>query len=130
MLKRVSSHDVSPLAQSGTRSPISDSEVSSMVGSETTSRAASTTLLPEIDDLHQQQTGDLAATDGVNDEGAGSVGGVSVDDRQPIAVLPPSPKPARKALGANSLDMIEEGEEPFLTVPVVRRPRSHTDPRE
>ena len=102
-----------------------------MAGSETSSRAASTSLLPEVEDAHQQQQAvNLADTDGAKDEEAGAGGGVGVDDRQPVAVLTQSPKQARKAIGANALDMIEEGDEPLLTVPVIRRPRSHTDPGE
>ena len=125
MLSRHGSHEVSPLAQSGSRSPMSDVDLSSVPGSETSSRATSTTRLHDVDDVQTQQqksVEDLAAT---SSEGVAEGGVASTEDRQPVAVLPQSPKQARKAL---ALDMIEEGEEPQVAAAMMRRPRSHTDP--
>ena len=120
-------HSISPLAQSGTRSPISDSEVSSMAGSERSSRAASASLLPEIDKFHHPPVSSSGSTD--DDKEVGGVGGGAGvgEDRQPVAVHPQSPKLPRKAL---HLDSIAEGDEPDMAVPSVRRPRSGTEPGE
>ena len=109
---------------------MSDAELSSLPGSGASSRVTSTTLLHEGDDSQTQQqlpqqqkpVEDLAVT---STEGVAEGGEASEDGRQPVAVLPSSPKQARKAQLA--LDMIEEGEEPDLAL-ITRRPRSHTDP--
>ena len=120
-------HSISPLAQSGTRSPISDSEVSSAAGSEPSSRAISASLLPEMDKVHHLQVNSLGSIDG-DKEGGGVVGGEGVGEhRQPVAIPPPSPKLTRKAL---QLDSIAEGDEPEMAVPVVRRQRSPPEPGE
>ena len=110
------SAEVSPLVQSGTRSPITDSEA----GSETSSRATSTTMLPVDENYQHQNEASNSISEDVNVE----------EDRQPVAILPQSPKPARKGHGQKGLDMIEEREEPSLTVPAMGRPRSLTDPGE
>ena len=115
------SAEVSPLAQSGTRSPVSDSELS-QAGSEASSRATSTTVLP-LDENYQHHSEGSSSTSIREDVDEG-------EDRQPVAILSQSPKLARKGLGQKGLDMIEEGEEPTLTVPTVGRPRSLTDPSE
>ena len=116
------SNEVSPLAQSGSRSPISDSEMS-QAGSEVSSRAASTTALMPGDENYPYHSDSGSATSIQEEMEDG-------DDRQPVAILSQSPKLARKGLGQKGLDMIEEGEEPMLTVPSVGRPRSLTDPGE
>ena len=120
-------HSISPLAQSGTRSPISDSEVSSVAGSEPSSRTTSATVLPEMDKLHHPHVSSLGSADGDKEEG-GVVGGAGIgEDRQPVAIHPQSPKHSRKPL---QLDSIAEGDEPEMAVPAVRRPRSETEPGE
>lgn len=102
------SAEVSPLAQSGARSPISDSGMSA-AESEASSRTTSTSALPLVDDT----------TVGIEGE----------DDRQPVAIPPQSPKHKLVGQQQQSLDMIEEGEEPDVA-PILRRPRSLTEPGE
>ena len=116
------SNEVSPLVQSGSRSPTSDSEFS-QAGSEVSSRSTSTTALMPGDENYQYHSegGSTASIQEDMEEG---------DDRQPVAILNQSPKLGRRGLGQKGLDKIEEGEEPLLTVPSVRRPRSLTDPGE
>lgn len=115
------SAEVSPLAQSGSRSPISDSEMS-QAGSEASSRATSTTALLPMEENYQyhSESGSSTSIQEMDDG----------EDRQPVAILNQSPKLPRKGLGQKGLDMIEEGEEPTLTVPTMGRPRSLTDPGE
>ena len=116
------SAEVSPLVQSGSRSPISDSEIS-QPSSATSSRTTSTTALLPADDNYSYHSESGSATSIPEDVDEGQ-------DRQPVAILSQSPKLARKGLGQKALDMIEEGEEPTLTVPTMGRPRSLTDPGE
>ena len=115
------STEVSPLVQSGSRSPISDCET--QVSSEKSSRATSTSALLPVDENYQDRSESGSTTSIQEDVNDG-------EDRQPVAVLSQSPKLARKGLGQKGLDMIEEGEEPTLTVPTMGRPRSLTDPGE
>ena len=115
------STEVSPLVQSGSRSPISESET--QVNSEKSSRATSTSALLPVDENYQDRSESGSTTSIQEDVNDG-------EDRQPVAILSQSPKLARKGLGQKGLDMIEEGEEPTLTVPTMGRPRSLTDPGE